>query len=917
MRRGLLWRKAPLVLRHFPGVMAALLVSAMILGLAGTMTPLLFSSAGSRASVERLREVSRWLAGFSTVGGGRFFGTTHGEPVWQVFERRDRAVRRAVAGIDQLEDRILTLSTADATAFASWPFGAVPRADPTVRPVGSPRRTSFVLAHRTHALEHLEKIVYEEEGRVQIAARDRKDFRMCALAGDIGPLDEGVWLSDTAAKSIGVCPGDEVEFQAGNLRARATVRGIYQNITTVFPGTFWDTLRDDAVAANTDPVLPPFILTDRTEFSRITEELREAGLFRWEFPVRGDGLTLPTARSLAEQLRGAARGFHIPPALADAPDFQLGGAQTLMSSVVTRADETVNATRGPLQFLSLGALAVALLVTATAGTYGAHRRRVEMTSLTAKGVTPLSLGAKGAFEAALPVIAGGLLGWAISLWLVRTLGPSPHITEEAIRESLAQLALALLVGLLLLGCLTSLAARNTGRPRSSRYLRVAALVPWDLLLLGLAWLSYVQLSNRNPSATEAHEVDVFMLLFPVLFIAGATGMAIRLLRLGLQNLRLAKRHGPIAAFLASRRLASASGIALLLLSITASSVGMFVYSASLVKSGEATVEAKALVFVGSDVSVPLQTAVDVPDLPFPSTIVRKIDGATLGSTLETVDVLGIDPSTFADAAFWDESFAGRPLDELVGELRGGSDPLPVIAVALDRLEKDALMTGGAEIPLAVTEHLDTFPGMLANRPLLIVDRSLLEARSTGDYQLSGRLELWAEGSPDVILETLNDERISLDGATTVDAVRRSASLLPLRWTFGLLQALGVAAGVITLVGILLYLQARQRARVIANAVMRRMGLAPSSGRAAVALELVGMLLIAFVIGAALAVLAAYLVYPYLDPLAGVPPGPLLKLPLGSIGVVGLLLLLASSLGGWSVQKAADRANVAQEMRLAH
>jgi hypothetical protein len=71
-----------------------------------------------------------------------------------------------------------------------------------------------------------------------------------------------------------------------------------------------------------------------------------------------------------------------------------------------------------------------------------------------------------------------------------------------------------------------------------------------------------------------------------------------------------------------------------------------------------------------------------------------------------------------------------------------------------------------------------------------------------------------------------------------------------------------------------------------------------------------------VIGGGLAVAAAFLLYKKADPMPGIPPNPLLQLPLGLFLLTGALLAAAALVSAWWVQRTAERANVAEVMRLA-
>src|SRR5207249_5973680 len=109
-------------------------------------------------------------------------------------------------------------------------------------------------------------------------------------------------------------------------------------------------------------------------------------------------------------------------------------------------------------------------------------------------------------------------------------------------------------------------------------------------------------------------------------------------------------------------------------------------------------------------------------------------------------------------------------------------------------------------------------------------------------------------------------------------IESTPAFLALRWTFGFLEALGVLAGAVALIGLLLYLAARQGSREVSYALASRMGLSRRAHRLSVAIELGGMLLAAFVVGAVLAAVAALIVYQRTDLLPQVPPGPLFRLP---------------------------------------
>jgi putative ABC transport system permease protein len=153
----------------------------------------------------------------------------------------------------------------------------------------------------------------------------------------------------------------------------------------------------------------------------------------------------------------------------------------------------------------------------------------------------------------------------------------------------------------------------------------------------------------------------------------------------------------------------------------------------------------------------------------------------------------------------------------------------------------------------------------------------------------------------------------IDPVTTALGIERSPSFLAVSWSLGLLQVLGILAGVLALFGMLLYLQARQRAREVAFALAVRMGLTRRDHRRSVVAEIAGLLGAAFVLGSLLAVLAAYLVHTHIAQVPG-PLGVRLAVPARPFLLSAVVLAIVSAVGAWLVQRSAEHANVAEAMR---
>jgi hypothetical protein len=181
--------------------------------------------------------------------------------------------------------------------------------------------------------------------------------------------------------------------------------------------------------------------------------------------------------------------------------------------------------------------------------------------------------------------------------------------------------------------------------------------------------------------------------------------------------------------------------------------------------------------------------------------------------------------------------------------------------------------------------------------------------------LSGQAELWTTGASEEAVAFLNSGRSAVLGVTTVEELRSTPGYLALTRMLGFLQALGIMTALIAMGAAYLYLQSRQRQSDAAYALARRMGLSRSSHRASVGMELAGLLLLALVVGAVLALGAAVLTY---RQVAVGEEGlvPLFRIPLPMLGATAIAVLAVSTIGAALVQRAADRTDVAGVMRLA-
>ncbi len=759
------------------------------------------------------------------------------------------------------------------------------------------------------------------------------------MDGTPGP---GVWVSDRAASMTGL----------GGVGARATiggvevpVAGVYRDMAGTTFDDFWCVHAGDlALEGPEREPPPPVVLTDPATFATL---MRDSGVREptgaWDAPLRA-GVTVDRAERLidalacgtddAEALSWCAGG---PPQIPTAFGRVAGDGSVearddaeLVSVLFgshlpfvvdrTRAIQT-SVGAGVWPIAAFAALAGAALV-AAAGLLWFDRRRREITLLTVRGVSPAGLGLKAVLELALPLVVGTAAGVALGHAAVTWVGPSPTIERSAVVDAVWAGAGALVVAAAVIGGVV--AARVRAQHGLRRRRRWVAAVPWELLLGLVALLSFLRLDRWGAPASQGAEVsrvDPIGLLFPVLFLAAAVAVVMRLLMLCLRPVLAASRQWPTPLYLGIRRVARYRGAVVGLVAASAVAAGVLGYAATLRRSMDATLEAKSKTFIGSDVAVRVTTDEEVPEaLVGRATELDAYRQAWIDDgEREDVDVYGIDPATFADAAFWDATMADSSLQDILDRLsappREGLVPAVIVGPTIGAdppaaLETGIVTTGTTRLMLAPVPGVHAFPGMKRGSPTVFVATSALV-----DVDPPTRVgEMWVEGDRDEILATLDASGTDFYEPLTLGTVVDQVSFLTVSWTFGFMQSLGLAAGVLVLGGVAVHLDARRRGRVLGYAFARRMGLTRSQHRRALVVELVASVVVGCWLGIGLALVGAALAYQRLDPVPGFRPDPLFRPAVAIVAAVGVVAVVVAAVAAVLAQRRTDRDDPLEVLR---
>ncbi|MGI8532587.1 MAG: FtsX-like permease family protein [Geodermatophilaceae bacterium] len=139
--------------------------------------------------------------------------------------------------------------------------------------------------------------------------------------------------------------------------------------------------------------------------------------------------------------------------------------------------------------------------------------------------------------------------------------------------------------------------------------------------------------------------------------------------------------------------------------------------------------------------------------------------------------------------------------------------------------------------------------------------------------------------------------------------------MPITWTFGYLEIIAALTGLIAATALLLYLAARQRQRVSAFHLGRRMGITDAFHLRSLLLEVAAVLVGAWLAGSTLGLLCVELAYRLLDLNPTFPPQPQFDLPVGLLGRSVLAVAVATVLIGALAHVAARRTEAGSVLRV--
>jgi hypothetical protein len=885
-----LWRKAPAVLLRYPAVLAAVLAFSLLAALAAAAGPFVRAGVESESLHSQLAQVTPLAAGLEIRGE---------MPYAPVASRRP--------AIDALAR--------------------------TIPGVGPPVLTTWFL----------QEVAYSAHGQVEVEpmARDGAVAHVRHLASAGGP---GVWISDRDAQVLGVQPGDTIRLPQIVAFAHTTslkqklvpfrVAGVYRALDRDLGNPYWQNFTQDIRSRAPDPPpLPSFLFMSPRDLDRLVapgsspnvlvpegSRLGVQAVVAYELPVEPHGLSLAAARGIRERFADVRRRLASP----DAPLARSLGCvepcsvtSSLDASLLVAAND-VAAIGATVSLLTACAILIALAIAVAAGTFLVRRRRGEAFLLYARGEATAAFSVRTALEGLPATVAGAAAGFGLALAGLSLLAPGGTIDGGTVRTGLWHAALGTAAALVAFALGAAVAFPR--RAADGHLLRRLRRVPWELIPIAAAAALLGQLASgggivHDQGGTAHPRLTVF--LVPVLAAGGLAGLAVRLVRRALAG----RGEGvPAWVLLALRRVAAARGLLVAVTVTAAAAFAALTYALTLSATLSQSAAEKAYLGNGSDVAGVVDVGATPPKgFPYPIAIVgtNYSDMTTADGT--AVEVIDGDPRALANAIRWDSGWGPDPRPLLTRLERPAGRRLAAIATTgLERVR--SLEVDGTAIPVDVVATTPAFPGTTAGTPALVVSSAGLRTaveRAGLSFPLGGAIGYaWVRGPVAPASRALTNSALAAFYVTGVAHILDSGPVRATTRSYRLLRVVAGAAGGLSLLALLLYLQARRRTQLIASALLQRMGLANSRGIAAVAIEAAGIALCAGVVGAAVALATAAPIVHHLDPLPALAPPPVLVVPWIAVAAAVAAFTAAAGVLGALVASIVPRAAVAEALRVA-
>ncbi|WP_404352988.1 hypothetical protein LG324_08910 [Phycicoccus jejuensis] len=743
-----------------------------------------------------------------------------------------------------------------------------------------------------------------------------------------------VALADATARFWGVRTGDRLVVQPGDrlLPLAVVVTGTFDPVDPT--DGFWQAEpRMTGLARIATPqggvVTEGAVVADASSYGAVSDGMARpvpgvvlAGdstvlAASWRYPLDAARLRAADVAPLRDALVRLDTDSRL-----DRPGLSPLEVSTGLASVLDDYEASVRATDVMTTFATAGLTALAVLVLALTAVVAVARRGPEVALVRARGGTVGQVVGQVVAGSALPALVAAGLGAVLAVLLVPgRLGIGSWL--EVVAVSLVPVLAGSVAVLLRVGAVERDDSSEES-VRRRRLVRAARRVVAELAVLALA-VAAVATVRRRGAEIAAGTTDWWAALAPDLAAAVAALLVLRLLPAPLRALaRFASRRKGLVTFVGLARAARTGASATLPVLAVVVGAAMLALLASLTLAVQDQREVSAQRQVGADVRV---DAVRVGDDDVRALAARPgvrgvvaayVADATVssGSRATPVVLVATDPGAYADLV------AGTPLAVQGPPAASGQGLVAVVGPGVDAGDGAEVVVRGERIPLgrtvvdpglvrleagrqvpAVLVPLDRLtalaPAVTPQTAFVAADasaaRALTALRDPGAATPSGRV-----GAVDSVLAA--QDRV---------ADRALSRLVALTYSVG-----AVLAGVLTLLALALLLVATRPDRAALVVRLRTMGLPHGLERRLAWTEVLPVVAVAALAGAAAGALAPALVGPAVDlaPFTGSAPFPPVDPSLPAAAGAALLVLVLGALALVLDAAAASRGHLADHLR---
>ncbi|MEO6125543.1 MAG: hypothetical protein ABIR32_17735 [Ilumatobacteraceae bacterium] len=737
------------------------------------------------------------------------------------------------------------------------------------------------------------------------------------LGGTIG--NGRILAADQARDRAAIATGSVLDISiASALRPMPVaktleVAGTYRDIPFLPEPSHWCGWRASVRPSPSGDPPPLLMIADESVFDALPGEVVYT---TWELRPRSNRLTVAEAESLSAGYHRVRAEFdqHLADAIAEMSEAdQAFWAASLPRQAEPRIDlliaqsrqvgTVVGRTMAPVR---LAGVAADVMLLFGAAVLVARQRERELRLRLLRGDSAVMIAGRVAIGQAIPVALGTAVGAAMALLAIVTVGPTPELESGPIvTAGLSAIGGALAAIALVGGVAAAATCRTVDRQIRTRRRRIPVAPVLAGMVVGLAVLSYIRLDRVGGVrlvGAEATGGDLLAQSFPLLALAAPlTVLTLPLIRIA----RRSRRWGsglPVPVVSGLRRVGAEPATSVTIAMASALAIGAFLISTAMTNSARQLLAEKSAVYLGSDEVV---TVTEYRDLPaaLTGTVVGRLDVRGDGPTVE---VLAVDPATFAIGVRWRADASDRSLADLLSVIADPSPGvrLPAIVIGLLDIPIDGFMhtPNRREVALDPQATARWFPGQHAGTTLVIVNRDALLATD-----LDVAEQVWLKDPP------VDATTLLADAGFNIGAVRRSAdvfdviSFRAVRWSYSALTAFGVVIAAAVILAQLLVLDARRRARQANGVLSRPMGLTTGGLAVAVGTELAIPLVAGLVVGIATAVAVLHVAVPRLDTLRQLQPPARVVIDLTTMatatGAALVVLVLLTLIGVVGIRRA--------------